>query len=113
MTDVDTGEITTFTIGSNGSLAAALPTTLVGHVPLLTAISPDGKFFYQGVRQVGQATIAGFAVRSNGGFPLFRAIRSPQDFGPACYYRSIRPLPVCGHSKLFPWCVHVGLWICH
>jgi 6-phosphogluconolactonase (cycloisomerase 2 family) len=66
MTDVNTGEITTFTIGSNGSLAASTLTTLVGHVPLLTAISPDGKFFYQGVRGTGTATIAGFAVRSNG-----------------------------------------------
>ena len=66
MTDVNSGEITTFTIGSSGSLAAAAPATLVGPVPLLTSISPDGKFFYQGVRLAAQATIAGFAVRSNG-----------------------------------------------
>lgn len=66
MTDVDTGEITTFTIGSDGSLAAIAPTTLIGRVPLLTTISPDGRFFYQGVRLASAATIAGFSVESSG-----------------------------------------------
>jgi 6-phosphogluconolactonase (cycloisomerase 2 family) len=66
MTDADTGEITTFTIGSDGSLAAVAPTTPVGHTPLLTTISPDGKFFYQGVRLVAEANIAGFSVASSG-----------------------------------------------
>ena len=66
MTDADSGEITTFAIGSDGSLAAVTPTTLVGHVPARTVVSPDGKFFYQAVHLAAQATIAGFSVASNG-----------------------------------------------
>jgi 6-phosphogluconolactonase (cycloisomerase 2 family) len=66
MTDADAGEITTFTIGSDGSLAAITPTTPIGRVPLLTAISPDGKFFYQGLRASAAATITGFSVASSG-----------------------------------------------
>ena len=66
MSDVGTGEITTFRIGSDGSLTEVVPTTQTRQQALFAAVTPDGKFFYQGLRLAGVATVPAFSIGTDG-----------------------------------------------
>lgn len=66
MTDVDTGDITTFSINQDGSLTAAAPGTAVGRLPLFATATPDGKFFYQALHVGSSASIKTFSIGANG-----------------------------------------------
>ncbi|HEX4488370.1 MAG TPA: beta-propeller fold lactonase family protein [Terriglobales bacterium] len=66
MTNFDTGEITTFTIGSDGAISPHAPVSFIGSQPLSGTTTQDGKFLYQAVQDGGSATIAGFSIGSSG-----------------------------------------------
>jgi 6-phosphogluconolactonase (cycloisomerase 2 family) len=66
MTDADSREITTFRIGSNGSLNALAPTTLTNKQLLFATVSADGRFFYQGLHVGTAASIPGFSIAPDG-----------------------------------------------
>jgi 6-phosphogluconolactonase (cycloisomerase 2 family) len=66
MTDANAKEITTFSIGANGSLTALPPANLANTQLLLANTSPDGRFFYQALHVGSAASIPAFSIATNG-----------------------------------------------